>query len=234
MLTKNMDLALFPLNVVLFPGMVLPLHIFEDRYKAMVKDCMANDQTFGVVLARTKQAQSPQVDGLYEDDLYQVGTVARITAVENLRDGRMNLITVGQDRFMIKNIRASKDDYLIGSIDPYPMQADVGLKNTEKITAYLRTVVQRYIDRLSEASGEDLSHATLPSDAVGLAYLAGTALQGPLADKQQLLNADSFTRLMVDTFKILSREEKILSYMLEAYQVHQRVQKLPFVDYSLN
>src|SRR5262245_59814320 len=101
MLEYNANIPLFPLNVVLFPGMMLPLHIFEDRYKLMVKDCLETEQPFGVVLAKSKYAQAPNVANLYSSDLYEVGTTARITAVENLKDGRMNLITVGQERFII-------------------------------------------------------------------------------------------------------------------------------------
>ena len=94
MLGFSTEIPLFPLNVVLFPGMMLPLHIFEDRYKLMIKECLASEQSFGVVLAKSKYAQAPNVANLYSSDLHEVGTTAHITAVENLKDGRMNLITV--------------------------------------------------------------------------------------------------------------------------------------------
>ena len=58
MLAYNANISLFPLNVVLFPGMMLPLHIFEERYRTMIKECLAGDQIFGVVLAKSKQAQA--------------------------------------------------------------------------------------------------------------------------------------------------------------------------------
>ncbi len=93
MLTQGADISLFPLNVVLFPGMMLPLYIFEERYKKMIKECLMGDQMFGVVLAKNKQAQAPNVANLYISDLYEVGTTARITAMEHLDDDRMNLIT---------------------------------------------------------------------------------------------------------------------------------------------
>ena len=112
MITFDTKISLFPLNVVLFPGMMLPLHIFEERYKIMIKECInSDDQTFGVILAKTRQAQAPDVSRLYAADLYDVGTTARITAVENLQDGRMNLITVGQERFIVKKIEASRNDF---------------------------------------------------------------------------------------------------------------------------
>lgn len=95
-------------------------------------------------------------------------------------------------------------------------------------------MVRQYINHLADASGEDLANATLPSDPMALAFLAGTALQGPLSDKQKLLSAKSLSKLITDTVSFLDREDQILVYMLHAYQAHQQVEKLPFVDYSLN
>ena len=102
MLDQEARIPLFPLNVVLFPGMMLPLHIFEERYKAMIRECLATDRFFGVILAKSKRAQAPNVADLVRDDIYNIGTTAHIQAIENLNDGRMNLITIGQDRFVVK------------------------------------------------------------------------------------------------------------------------------------
>lgn len=234
MLDHKTIIPLFPLNIVLFPGMMLPLHIFENRYKTMIKECLAGDQIFGVVLAKTQQAQAPNVAGLYIDDLYPIGTTARITAVEHLQDDRMNLITIGQERFIVKGIVSSKDDFLIGEVDPFPIAEDEDPILIGGMMRKLRPMVQEYIDHLSSASGEDLSNAVLPNDPKTLAYLAGTAVQGPLADKQELLSAKSVGALIARTVNILERENKILAYMLKAYQAHQQLQSLPFVDYSLN
>jgi Lon protease-like protein len=234
MMDHNSDIPLFPLNVVLFPGMMLPLHIFEERYKVMIKECLATGQSFGVVLAKNKQAQSPQVINLYSNDLYEVGTTARITAVENLADGRMNLITVGQERFIIKDIYPNANDFLMGQVDPFPIQKEDNTLEVEALMKKLRPMVRQYINHLADASGEDLSNATLPSDPAALAFLAGTAIQGPMADKQKLLSARSLRALVTNTVSVLDKEDRILVYMLQAYSAHQQVDRLPFVDYSLN
>ena len=234
MLTNDAEISLFPLNVVLFPGMMLPLHIFEERYKAMIKECMGTDaQTFGVILAKSKQAQAPNVAELYASDLYHIGTTARITAVEHLKDGKMNLITVGQERFIVKDVKPSQDDFLVGYVDPLPLPDDVNFDNDEQVEK-LRLMVKEYINHLASLSGEDLSSTTLPTDPKALAYLAGTAMQSSLPDKQQVLAAKSLNALISTTVTILDKENKILAYMLKAYQAHQQVQRLPFVDYSLN
>jgi len=234
MLEHNTTIPLFPLNVVLFPGMMLPLHIFEDRYKIMIKECLAADQPFGVVLAKSKHAQAPNVTSLYCNDLYEVGTTARITAVENLKEGRMNLITVGQERFIIKDVYPGNYDFLMGRVDPFPLQTEDDSPQLTILVQKLRPMVRQYINHLADASGEDLSNATLPNDPTALAFLAGTAIQGPLTDKQKLLSAKSLRTLIASTVSVLDKEDQILVYMLEAFSAHQRIERLPFVDYSLN
>lgn len=232
MLTQNTSIPIFPLNVVLFPGMMLPLHIFEERYKSMARECLDTGEPFGVVLARTKDALETDSES-YFDDIYHVGTTAHITAVEHLDNGRMNVITVGQDRFIIRDIKVDADELLIGHVDPFPMEEGNELE-VNHLNQKLRPMVEQYIQHLADASGEDLSDANLPSDPTALAFLAGTAIQGPLAEKQNLLATESLNILMANTASMLDREDKILSYMLRAYDVHQEAQKLPFVDYSLN
>jgi len=234
MLANNSTIPLFPLDLVLFPGMMLPLHIFEERYKVMIKECMGSGQPFGVVLTKNKQAQPTSLENSYFDDMFNVGTTAQITAVEHLKDGRMNLITVGQDRFIIREIQLGRDEFFIGQVDPYLMQSNDNPEKIDNLVQKLRPMVRRYIDHLAEASGEDLSEANLPTDPTALAFLAGTAMQGPLSDKQKLLSAKSLTTLIANALSVIDREDKILVYMLKAYAAHQRVQRLPFVDYSLN
>ena len=85
------ELRLFPLNTVLFPKMPLPLHIFEERYKLMITECMEADEPFGVVLIEEgSKAFGPLAQP------HAVGCTARVVQVESLEDGRMNIITIGQ------------------------------------------------------------------------------------------------------------------------------------------
>jgi Lon protease-like protein len=230
MLANNANIPLFPLNAVLFPGMMLPLHIFEDRYKALTKECLSTGEPFGVVLSKTYQDENTEEA---DKDFYHIGTTAHITAVEHLDNGRMNLITVGQDRFVIKGVERGEDDYLVGQVDPFPIEDD-NPQVVDHLAQKLRPIVERYIGHLADASGEDLSEASLPADPEALAFLAGTAIQGPLREKQRLLSSKSLIRLIADTVSMLDREDQILVYMLRAYETHQAVQRLPFVDYSLN
>lgn len=112
------ELPLFPLNVVLFPGMPLPLHIFEEKYKEMVADCLRNARPFGVSLMAGAalpfgQASSP----------HRIGCTAEITQVQPLEEGRMFIMTVGRDRFRILSLDHNKP-YLVGMVEDAPLDTE--------------------------------------------------------------------------------------------------------------
>ena len=107
---ETQDLSLFPLNVVLFPGMKLPLHIFEPRYRLMIGRCLEHDQDFGVLTARS----TPGPGGV--TTAYAVGTLARITHVDRLQDGRMNIMTTGVERFRVLQLMQT-EPYIIARTD---------------------------------------------------------------------------------------------------------------------
>src|SRR3990172_3261195 len=103
-------LPLFPLRTVLFPGMPLPLRIFEERYRLMIGRCLEQRAPFGVVLIRSGE----EVGGPAEP--YDVGTTARIVRVQRLEDGRMNLVALGERRFRIVHLDRS-EPHLSGDVD---------------------------------------------------------------------------------------------------------------------
>jgi Lon protease-like protein len=106
-----MELPLFPLNSVLFPGATLPLHIFEERYKEMIGFCLERGSPFGVVLIRSGN----EVGEVAEP--FEVGTTARIVRVQRLDEGRMNLVCLGERRFRVLR-RVSDTPYLVGEVEP--------------------------------------------------------------------------------------------------------------------
>ena len=107
-------IPLFPLGTVLFPGLVLPLHIFEDRYRQLVRDLLAKPEPreFGVIAIR--HGRETGVDGV--SDLYEVGCTAEIRQVEELDDGRFALVTVGNQRFRLKGLDEPAP-YLAADVD---------------------------------------------------------------------------------------------------------------------
>src|SRR5215471_15417530 len=91
-----MDIPLFPLpNLVLFPNIVVPLHIFEERYKSMINSCVERDEPFGLVLLRSGAEDES------EESIHRVGVTARVVEVERLDQGRMNILCEGESRFRI-------------------------------------------------------------------------------------------------------------------------------------
>src|SRR5712691_1797622 len=105
-------LPLFPLEqVVLFPGMSLPLHIFEERYKVMIGACQVTDQVFGVLLIKS----GSEVGAPAQPE--RVGCPARMLRVDRLLDGRMTILTIGEQRFRLQGpARVMAEGYLVGDI----------------------------------------------------------------------------------------------------------------------
>ena len=170
----------FPLGTVLFPSMVLPLHVFEPRYRTMVADVLAADATFGVVLIE----RGREVGG--GDQRTDFGTMARVVEAEELSDGRWALITVGVDRFKVTRWLAD---------DPYP-RADVEPWPDEPPTVDLSEVYDRVVAKfrrcMALAAESGLNVGPLPEaiDDVELGCMHMAAL-APVTthDKQVLLGA---------------------------------------------
>src|SRR5204862_4837700 len=91
-----MEIALFPLpNLVLFPNIVVPLHIFEERYKLMINGCIDRGEAFGLVLLRSGAEEES------EESIHRVGVTARNVEVERVDEGRLNILCEGESRLRI-------------------------------------------------------------------------------------------------------------------------------------
>jgi Lon protease-like protein len=128
-------LPMFPLGTVLLPGAVLPLHVFESRYRALVADCLAGEPEFGVVLIE----RGGEVGG--GDVRRDVGTVARILEVAALPDGRSALVTVGTRRVVVGEWLPD-DPYPQAEVEDWP-DADDELADgaLDGVLAHLRRVL---------------------------------------------------------------------------------------------
>ncbi len=207
---SSFELPLFPLNVVLFPGMVLPLHIFEPRYRIMIRRCIDEGTLFGVVLV---QPDSPQG----EERPHQVGTLAKIMTAERLDDGRFNLLTEGKKRFRILEERFNQP-FLMALVEDF----EDTLGEPEALEALQRKATdlfRRYIRVMLAVAGKEQLRLELPTDAEGLSYLIGYCLDLSDAEKQQLLELTSTTGRLELEIAILKREEQILRRMLSSNQV---------------
>ena len=171
------ELSLFPLNVVLFPGMPMPLRIFEERYKLMINQCIDNSEVFGIMLIR----EGPEVGGGAVP--HAIGTTARITDVERLEDGRMNLSTTGETRFQL--VEPLYDaPYLRGKVRYLPEEVGETQGGVQEEAHELFT---EFVRGLSALRGGWMRNASAPDDPGVLSYSIAHYLDLPAIAKQRLL-----------------------------------------------
>jgi len=171
------ELRLFPLNVILFPGMPMPLRIFEERYKVMIGECIVEEAPFGIVLIR----EGPEVGGGAMP--YKIGTTARIGEVERLEDGRMNLATTGERRFQIEGT-VHEQPYLKGLVRYLP--DDIGDLD-QGVLEKARDLFSEYLRGLSGIRGGWSRQADVPERPTDLSYTIAHYLDLPVVAKQRLL-----------------------------------------------
>jgi Lon protease-like protein len=206
-----MEMPLFPLNVVLFPGMALPLHIFEARYREMINRCLDENLAFGVVLIK----EGPEVGGGAEPR--RVGTAARIMKVDRQPDGRMNIQVVGTRRFRIEELNRDLP-YLTGRVRHYPV-TDGDTKLAVERAHKVRPKIMRYVELLTKATGVQLELERLPEDATSLAFLTAITLQVRTEDKHRMLALPGVPQLLELGNYYLGRELQLLEHMINSQAV---------------
>lgn len=205
-------LPLFPLNTVLFPGMPLRLHIFEDRYKEMLAQCIDNRQPFGVVLIREgDEANGPLAQP------HLVGCTAQIIQVDPLDGGRMNVTAVGEERFKILTLNYDSA-YLAGIVESLPLDTPKSLTDNG---SRLRPWLERYLEMLTEAGNIEFDREQLPDEPLSLAYLAAYLLQVPPGQKQDLLAMDDAPAFVTAVSKLCRREVLLLDSIMERVKAEE-------------
>lgn len=204
------SLPLFPLNTVLFPGMVLPLHIFEERYKLMIDRCLEEERPFGVVLIREgKEAGESAVP-------YDVGTTSVIAGVTRYDDGRMNIVSLGNERFRLRKLHYSQP-YLVADAEPWPLLG-AGKAVAQRQVEPMRALLRQYFALLAMAEGHKINVEEVPDEPRALALLIAIALQLPLPQKQALLNQPSVGEMLLMERAILRREQLLLNQIIQTQQ----------------
>lgn len=198
-------LPLFPLDTVLFPGMALPLHIFEDRYRLMVDECLRQERDFGVLMIR------PLAESDGTATVHMVGTSARITHVQRLEDGRMHIMTTGRERFRLLQLLRTTP-YIVGRTETFPLEA-TGASQVAGLTREAGMQLVEYLRLVGEVLGTVIQIDTVPRDAGDLAYLIAMSLQVSLEEKQQLLSIRTLPSLFRRESQILNRETVLLKRM---------------------
>lgn len=221
-----MRLPYFPLHTVVFPHLPLPLHIFEERYRAMARDILADDSPYAgrfvvSMITDGQEAGGPTATGR------PIGTICEVRSAEQLDDGRWVLLAVGVDRALLADVDRS-GEYATVRAEPLPdatghLEAGLLAAVQAALDGYMETVkrfvaaaasVGRETPEITDVAAsldEVLKPIHLPDDPAAASYAVGGVLQIELTRKQQLLELpDAGSRLRAE-LELLRRESQLLA-----------------------
>lgn len=185
-------IPLFPLpNVVLFPGMMLPLHIFEDRYRQLMQDVLDSNASFGVQLCKEYNPATLQ------GTPFDVGTLADIVEYETLDDGRYNVLVVGVRRFRVVTYDSASKPYLQGEVEWLDDVKDGYV--TKKLLNETIDLFHEALRLTHKILQKSYDPKPLPDDPCEISFFIAENLKGSLVLKQELLEMPSIkARLMFE------------------------------------
>jgi ATP-dependent Lon protease len=207
------ELPLFPLPLVLFPGVPLPLHIFEPRYQRLLADIRAQDSLFGLSYFDAAEAEDSR------PPLGHIGCVAEVTEVQPLPEGRSNILTVGLIRYRVESYVESLEPYLVGRVqffedeeedaDFLKQRADEVLKIFMRIARAVRVI-----------NDERASLPELPqTEPERLSFLIAAAMDLDTDVKLELLELRS-------TAERLKRLRDLLARAVSGYEERARIHSI--------
>jgi len=206
-------LPLFPLPVVLFPGVPLPLHIFEPRYRQMLVDIRLTKNLFGLAYLDTTTAGSeiPPVG--------HIGCVAEVTETQSFADGRSNILTIGVIRYRIESYIERGDPYLLAEVSYFEDEEE-----DEALLAEASREVAETFTRIAQAVRTiNDERATLPdisnTEPQRLSFLVAAAMEIEAEVKQELLELRS-------TSERLERLRGMLNIAVKGYEERARIHEL--------
>jgi uncharacterized protein len=194
------ELPLFPLSTVLFPYAQVQLHVFEERYRQMVQDCVEFDKPFGIVLIRS----GSEVGG--DAEPYMVGTTVRIVWMHTFEDGRMDIQVQGERRFRIRRLDESKP-YLVGLVEPV---VELETEDTPRADALAMKAKEDFQIWIQQAMSRQEFNVKVrfPDDMVALSFAIANLVPMENRQKQRLLETTDTLERLSGLIPIL--EEQIL------------------------
>jgi len=204
----SLRLPLFPLGIVLFPGALLPLHIFEPRYRRLLDDVVEGDRRFGLVLPGIGR-EAPAVGA--------VGTIAELRVTQPLPEGRSNIVVQGGSRYLVTRYVDADAPYLVAVAetfddrDEHALPADAGARLTAEFQRF--DIARRTLHDLEPDDD------ALPSEGAPLSFHVAAAMDLDLAEQQRLLELRS-TRARVE--RLLELLPARLSEIEAGAAVHRR------------
>lgn len=176
----SLRLPLFPLGLVLFPGELLPLHIFEPRYRQLLADCLAGEPRFGLLQPGIGR-EAPAVSA--------VGCIAGIRGTQGMPDGRANIVVQGERRFLVTRYLEEGTPYLLAMVEPFDDRAEE--PPDPLAVAAVAEEFRRYDAARRELHELPVDTSPLPADPGELSFHVAAAAMLDLAEKQRLLESRS-------------------------------------------
>jgi Lon protease-like protein len=208
-------LPLFPLNTVLVPGLVMPLHIFEPRYRELVEELLAipdeDEREFGIIAVR--DGRDVERDGM--DALFPVGTATMLRQAEQHDDGRYDIVTTGSRRFRLHDLDASAPllrgsvEFLDDPTDEQDLFAAVDV--SRRFVAYRHALSGQVTSVDDDIDLDTDEEDALPDDPTVLSYLVTAAMVLPSSERQDLLAAESTGARLALARALLHRETGLIS-----------------------
>ena len=177
-----LTLPIFPLPIVLFPGTPQFLHVFEPRYQAMISDCMNDRKRFGVSYLDPASGQPHPEPG-------SIGCVGFINGVDPLPGGRSNIVTTGENRYVLEEYVAGDTPYLVALVEEFDDTPDQ--ESLEPLAEAARAVFRKFVGLIQGLSHEEQDNLTLPGDPKDLSFWMAAALPVDPEIKQKLLEERS-------------------------------------------
>jgi len=198
-------LPLFPLgHTVLFPGVVLPLHVFEERYRELVRTLVelpeGSRRRFGVVAIR----QGWEVGEDAVSALHDVGCAAELRRVSRYPDGRYDIVTVGTDRFRLRSVDRASRPYLVGTVEWLPPEPPSS--GESGLAAGVRMLFGEYAGAAAGLQAASADVPELPDDPTELSYAVAAGAVLTLEDRQALLAAETTRARLRAELRLLKRE----------------------------
>lgn len=200
-------LPLFPLGAVLFPGMLMPLHVFEDRYRRLMGEREGMDPIFGVVLT----SHGREVDD--RPEIHAVGTAATLVAAGRYPDGRYDIIVRGGRRFGVRPATTDwSTGFLVAEIDWLQERPGVSPEDDElaDLAGQTAALFERFILAFEQATGAELPREPLPDGAADLAWAICSRVPLDTWERQRLLEQPTTRDRLIDLAGVLRRERDLL------------------------
>lgn len=199
-------LPMFPLNAVLFPGISVPLHVFEDRYRALVHHLLREPDPAKRVFASVAIREGYEIGEHGSQSLYRVGVRLQLTDVEAHEDGTFDVVAVGVERIELQRLDPT-GTFPVGHVEPHP---DPESPVAEEVLERARAAFTAYRAALIELRG-DPYEGSLPRDPTYLSWTLAALAPLPMSDRQTLLEADDAGERLVLLTDLLRAELRAMN-----------------------